>query len=129
MYAPLPSSANRLAKEIVDAAFTVHSSLGPGLLESVYEICLVHELTKRGLQVKRQVPVSVEYDKVHLDCGFRVDVIVESEVVLELKSVETMHPVYSAQLLTYLKLTGLRLGLLINFNVPYIRNGIKRMVC
>lgn len=119
---------DRVAQQIVDAAFAVHSTLGPGLLESVYETCLAYELTKRGLKAARQVTVPVIYDKVHLDAGLRLDLLVEDCVVVELKAVENLLPVHTAQMLTYLKLTGHRLGLLINFNVPLIRDGIKRVV-
>ncbi len=128
MYAPLPPYVNKFARETVDAVFSVHTNLGPGLLESVYEACLMHELARRGLHVERQVPFPVVYDTVRLDCGFRVDVIVEGKIILELKSVDAIHPIHSAQLLTYLKLADLRLGFLINFNVARIRDGIKRMI-
>src|SRR5439155_23054915 len=104
-----------------------HRALGPGLLESVYELCLVHELTKRGLKVERQVSLPVVYDSIRLDAGLRLDIVVEDSVVVELKAVESMLPVHTAQLLTYLKLTGHRLGLLINFNVPLIKDGIHRL--
>lgn len=117
-----------IAKEIVDAAFNVHRNLGPGLLESVYEICLMHELNKRNLDVEKQKRIPVLYDGVRLDTDLRLDMLVENKVVVELKAVETMLPVYEAQLLTYLKLTGKRLGLLINFNVPLIKYGIKRRI-
>ena len=113
---------------MVDAAYAVHRALGPGLLESVYEVCLIHELNKRGLKVDRQVAVPVVYDDVRLDAGLRLDLVVENGVLVELKAVETILPVHHAQVLTYLKLSGLRLGLLINFNVPVIRDGIKRIV-
>lgn len=125
---PLPDDLNRISGEVVDAAYKVHSQLGPGLLESVYEICLVHELTKRGLHVARQLEVPVEYDGVKLDAALRVDLVVEKSVLVELKAVDGLLAVHTAQVLTYLKLTGCRLGLLINFNVPLIRDGIKRLV-
>ncbi len=124
----LPFAVEKTAREIVDAAYTVHSALGPGLLESVYETCMIHELRKRDLSVRKQVPFSVIYDGIRLEAGFRLDLLVADTVVLELKAVEAMHPVYKAQLLTYLKLTGLHLGFLINFNVPRIRDGINRMI-
>lgn len=117
-----------LAKAVVEAAFAVHSALGPGLLESVYEVCLVHELHKRGLRLERQVTLPVEYDGMKLDAGLRLDLLVEDELIVELKAVEIMHPVFTAQLLTYLKLTGRKLGLLINFNVPLIKDGIRRVI-
>ena len=116
------------APAVVDAAFSVHSNLGPGLLESVYETCLVYELNKRNLKADRQVAVPVVYDGRQLDAGLRLDVLVDDRVVVELKAVESVLPVHIAQLLTYLKLSGHRLGLLINFNVPLIRDGIKRVV-
>lgn len=125
---PIADELNRISGHIVDAAYAVHSHLGPGLLESVYEVCLVHELTKRGLAVARQVDVPVEYDGIKIDSALRVDLIVEKSVLVELKAVESLLAVHAAQVLTYLKLTGCRLGLLINFNVPLIRDGIKRLV-
>lgn len=112
---------------MVDAAFAVHKTLGPGLLESVYEVCLAHELEKRRLTVVRQVTVPVLYDGVRLEAGLRLDLVVEDCVVVELKAVEALLPVHTAQVLTYLKLSGHRLALLINFNVPLIRDGIKRL--
>jgi GxxExxY protein len=115
-------------KEIVDAAFQVHSQLGAGLLESVYEVCIAHELRKRGLLVQSQPTLPVVYEGIRLEAGFRLDLLVEDCVVVELKAVETLLPVHKAQLLTYLKLSGYRLGLLINFNVPLIKNGIQRLV-
>ncbi len=123
----LPRETDRIAAQIVDAAFKVHSTLGPGLLESVYEICLTYELQKRGLKVERQVALPVVYDGERLDAGLRLDLLVENRVIVEIKAVEKMIPVFQAQLLTYLKLTGKRLGLIINFNVPLIKQGIKRM--
>jgi len=116
-----------LTGEIVDAAYRVHKTLGPGLLESVYERCLEHELGKRGIDVRSQVLLPVMYDGIQIDSGLRLDLIVKGRIVVEVKAVEAMHSLYTAQLLTYLKLTGLRLGLLINFNVPLIRDGIKRI--
>ncbi|MFZ9739783.1 MAG: GxxExxY protein, partial [Prochlorotrichaceae cyanobacterium] len=109
-------------------AFTVHSALGAGLLESVYEVCLEYELTKRGLKVDRQVALPVIYDNIRLDAGFRLDLLVNRCVIIELKAVETLLPVHTAQVMTYLKLSKHRLGLLINFNVPLIKSGIKRIV-
>lgn len=127
-YAPIPDEEERVARAIVDASYTVHSALGPGLLESVYEVCFCHELAKRGLSYRRQVVVPIVYDGIKFDEGLRLDVLVEEAVICELKAVEVMHPVYTAQLLTQLKLTGKRLGFLINFNVPLIKQGIKRLV-
>jgi len=119
---------NEIAKIIVDVAYKVHVSLGPGLLESVYESAMAHDLHKRGLDARRQVPVPVIYDDIFLDEGFRADLIVNDLVIVELKSVEEVHPVHFKQLLTYLKLSNKRLGLLINFNVALIKNGITRVV-
>jgi GxxExxY protein len=129
VFEPVPADVEVFAKDVVDAAFNVHKTLGPGLLESVYEACLNHELKKRGRKVATQVPVPVVYDGLRLDAGLRLDMLVEGKLIVEVKSVERVNPVYDAQLLTYLKLTGLRLGLLINFNVGVIRKGISRLVC
>lgn len=124
---PIPQHVNSVAACVVDGAFSVHSALGPGLLESVYEVCLVHAIEKRGLHVRRQVPLPVHYDGIRLDAGLRLDILVEDCLIVELKAVEALAPVHKAQLMTYLRLTGMRLGLLINFNVPLIRDGIKRV--
>ena len=117
-----------LTQEIIGAAIEVHRELGPGLLESACEECLYHELHLRGLTFERQVPLPVLYKGLRLDCGYRLDVVVENAVVLELKSVERVLPVHEAQLLTYLKLTGKRVGFIINFNVPVLKDGIVRKV-
>jgi GxxExxY protein len=119
---------NAIAKQVVDAAYSIHTTLGPGLLESVYEIVLVHELTQRNLKVERQKRISILYKTIHFDEGFRVDLIVENKVLIELKSVENVAPVHSKQLLTYLRLMNLKLGLLINFGAATIKEGIKRIV-
>ena len=119
---------NEIAKIIVDAAFQVHKRLGPGLLESVYEVILAHELKKRGLIVKRQVPVPIVFDEIKFNEGFRADLIVEEKVIVELKSVEKVSRVHKKQLLTYLRLADKRLGLLINFGSELIRDGISRVV-
>ena len=119
---------NDIAKIIVDVAFYIHKKLGPGLLESVYEIILAHELKRRGLNVDRQVPVPVVYDNIKLDEGFRADLIVEDKVIVELKSVEKVIPVHKKQLLTYVRLADKRLGLLINFGSELMRDGISRVV-
>ena len=118
---------NDISGEIVDAAVRVHTALGPGLLESVYERVLAYELDKRGLVVERQVPVPVVYEEVTFEEGFRADLIVDGQIIVELKSVETLAPVHSKQLLTYLKLRDLRLGLLINFGAPLLKDGIRRI--
>ena len=117
-----------LGKEIVDAAYKVHTALGPGLLESVYEVSLAYELAKRGLKVMRQVPMKIKYEDVIFDEGFRADIIVNDFIIIELKSVEKVHPVHKKQLLTYLKLADKRLGFLINFGEVLIKNGITRVV-
>lgn len=124
---PIPEGTDVVAKAIVDSAFKVHSTLGPGLLESVYETCMVHELSKRNLTFSRQVSLPVLYDGIRLDGGLRMDLVVENCVVVELKAVEQLLPVHKAQVLTYLKLSGHRLALLINFNVPVIKDGIRRI--
>ncbi|HTM14878.1 MAG TPA: GxxExxY protein [Bryobacteraceae bacterium] len=119
---------NAIAKEIVDAAFRVHTTLGPGLLESVYDAVLSYELSQRGLRSARQQPIPVVYGDVRIDTGFRADLIVEDKVIVEIKSVELLAPVHKKQLLTYLRLADKRLGLLINFHVALIKDGIVRIV-
>ena len=119
---------NDLAKVIVDAAFKVHATLGPGLLESVYETVLVHELAARGLRVQRQVPIAIEYEGMRFDEAFRADLLVEDLLIVELKSIEAVRPVHKKQLLTYLRLSHRKLGVLINFGAPLIRDGITRVV-
>src|SRR6266851_7742686 len=119
---------NELTHEIIGAAIEVHKNLGPGLLESTYEECLCHELSQRGIPFERQRPVPVVYKGVKLDCGYRLDVVVEEKLVLELKAVDHLLPVHEAQVLTYLKLTVLDVGLLVNFNTPVLRRGIRRLV-
>jgi GxxExxY protein len=119
---------NGLTAEIIGAAIEVHTVLGPGLLESAYEGCLAHELTLANISFERQVPLPVTYKSLQLDCGYRIDFVVEKTLVLELKAVEGLHSIHEAQLLTYLKLGGWPIGLLINFNVPVLKKGIKRMV-
>lgn len=125
---PVPAEVERVAKVIVDAAFQVHKELGPGLLESVYETCLAYDLGQRGIKVESEVVLPIIYKEVHLDAGLRLDMLVEKLVIVELKAAEATIPLFDAQLLTYLKLTQKRLGLLINFNVPLIKDGIKRIV-
>jgi len=119
---------NEIAKVIVDVAYQMHTRLGPGLLESVYEAIMLHELRKHGLQANAQVPIPVVWEEVKLEVGFRADLIVEQKVIVELKSVEQIAPVHKKQLLTYLRLTDCRLGLLINFGAELIKNGISRVV-
>ncbi len=118
---------NTIAKEVVDAAVKVHSSLGPGLLESVYEVVLAKELERRGFRVERQVSIPIEYEGLRFDEGFRADIIVEGKVILELKSVEYLAKVHHKQLFTYLKLADKRLGLLLNFGADLMKEGIKRI--
>lgn len=117
-----------LTGKIIGAAIEIHKALGPGLLESAYEECLAYEMRLRGCGFERQVPLPVAYKGVSLDCGYRLDFVVQKAVVLELKAVDTLLPIHEAQLLTYLKLGGWTVGLLINFNVPVLKNGIKRIV-
>jgi GxxExxY protein len=117
-----------IAEKIVDAAFTVHKVLGPGLLERVYEVCFCHELSKRELKYQRQVDIPIKYDGMIFDEGLRLDVLVEELVICELKAVDKMNPVWKAQIISHLRLTGKRLGFLINFNVPLIKTGINRII-
>ena len=119
---------NEISRHIVDSAFQIHTTLGPGLLESVYEEVMYYELTNRGLKVKRQIGIPVFYNAIKMELGFRADLIVENKVIIELKSVESIAPVHQKQLLTYLKLSDLKLGLLINFNENLINAGIQRIV-
>ncbi|HEX3253668.1 MAG TPA: GxxExxY protein [Pyrinomonadaceae bacterium] len=119
---------NNIASIVVDAAYRIHKTLGPGLFESVYEAALEFELRKRGLRVVQQVGLPVHYEEVKLEVGFRVDLIVNEKVIVEIKSVEVLAPVHKKQLLTYLRLTELRLGLLINFNVELLKHGIQRVI-
>ena len=119
---------NEVAKHIVDVAYKIHSTYGPGLLESVYEAIMAHELSKRGLAVTRQQPIPLVHESVRMGVGFRADLIIDNKVVVEIKSIEAIGPVHKKQLLTYLRLADKRLGLLINFNVELIKNGISRVV-
>lgn len=128
VYAPIPPEVERVGKAVLDAAFKVHTALGPGLLESVYQTTIAYEVRKGGLLVETQVAIPIVYDKIKLESGLRLDMLVEKCVIVELKSVEKMNPVYEAQLMTYLRLSNVRLGFLINFNVPHLKEGIKRMV-
>ena len=123
----IDSETNRIAKEVVDAAFKVHFALGPGLLENIYEACLIHKLHQKGLKTQQQVYLPIVFEGLRLEKGLRLDLIVESKLVVELKAVEAVLPVHEVQLLTYLKLSGYELGLLINFNVPILKKGIKRI--
>ncbi len=127
-FEPLTERQEQIAAKIVDAAFTVHEALGPGLLERIYETCFCNELQKRGLALQRQFEVPIHHDGVVLAEMLRLDIMVENLVICEIKAVEQMYPVYKAQLLSYLRLTGKRLGFLINFNVPVIKQGIQRFI-
>ena len=127
-FKPLPKREELIAKKIVDSAYAIHKILGPGLLERVYEVCFCHELSKRGLKYRRQVDIPIVYDGITFDEGLRLDVFVEELVICELKAVDQMNPVWEAQILSHLKLTNKRLGFLINFNVPLIKEGIKRII-
>lgn len=119
---------NEIATIVVDRLFKIHKDLGPGLLESVYEECVNHELCETGLKVERQKPFPLIYKETRMDIGYRVDFLIDSKLILEIKAVETFHEVFRAQVITYLKLSGCKLGLLVNFNVPLIKDGIKRVV-
>lgn len=119
---------NQMSRIIVDSALRVHTTLGPGLLESAYHGCLAHELRKRGLQVQSEVTLPVRYDGVVIDLGYRLDLVVEDSIILELKAIEKLLPIHQAQLLSYLKLSGKQLGFLMNFNVLHMKEGLKRVV-
>jgi len=124
----LSSEEERIGKEIVNASFIVHKALGPGLLEKVYEVCLSHELRKAGLNVDRQLDIPIIYDGIIFEEGLRLDLLVDNKVIIELKAVDIVNPVWEAQIISHLHLTGKRLGYLINFNVPLIKDGIRRYV-
>ena len=121
-------SFNELTERVIGACIEIHRALGPGLLESAYEECLCYELSQAGMKFERQKPLPVNYKDVKLDCGYRLDLVVEEKIIIELKAVESLLPIHEAQLLTYLKLSGITLGLLINFNVAMLKQGIKRIV-
>lgn len=127
-FEPIDERTEQLAKIVIDCAFKGYVTLGPGLLESVYETCLCHDLEKKGIRYKRQVTIPIVYDDIKLDEGLRIDILVEERLIVELKAVEIMNPVFQSQLITYLKLTKKRLGLLINFNVPNFKKGVKRIM-
>lgn len=122
------SHGSALTERVIGLAIDVHRSLGPGLLESVYEECLCFELQRGGIQHARQVPLPILYKDVRLDCGYRMDIVVERELIIEVKSVERLLPIHDAQMLTYLRLSGQKIGLLMNFNVIMLRDGIRRLV-
>ena len=127
-FQPIAPEVEKIGKAVLDAAFKVHTALGPGLLESVYETTMAYEIRKNGLNVAAQVAVPIVYDGQNLESGLRLDMLVEKCVIVELKAVETMNPVYEAQIMTYLRLSKVRLGYLINFNVKHLKEGIKRFV-
>jgi GxxExxY protein len=126
--AEIMKNFNELTEAIIGAAMEVHRALGPGLLESTYEMCLCCELAIRGIPFERQVPIPVEYKNVKLDCGYRADIVVDGMILLEIKAIDSMLPIHDAQLLSYLKLGGWKIGLLINFNVELLKNGLRRRV-
>jgi GxxExxY protein len=128
MFEPIPAETEFVAKQVMESAFRVHRALGPGLLEAVYEACLCHELFRLEISFKRQVQLPVTYEGLRIDAGLRLDLLVADVVIVELKAAEKMHPLYEAQLLTYLRLSGKRLGLLINFNSQLLKDGFKRIV-
>lgn len=119
---------DKLSNQIIGCAIEVHKNLGPGLLESTYEQCLAYELKKSDISFKLQHTLPVKYKEIKLDCGYRIDMLIENKIIVELKSVDSILPIHQAQLLTYLKLSSMRVGFLMNFNVKYMKNGIKRMV-
>jgi GxxExxY protein len=128
MHEAIPVRAEAAARASVDAALHVHKVLGPGLLESAYEHCLAHELIRRGHAVQRQVALPIIYESERLDAGYRLDLVIDQSVIVEIKSVDALAPIHDAQVLTYLKLSGLRVGLLMNFNVALLKQGLKRFV-
>jgi len=128
VYRVIPLEIETVGKKVLDAAYTIHTALGPGLLESVYEACLAYEARKNQVKVETQVALPVRYKDVFVETGLRLDLWAEQSVIVEIKAVEKMNPLYEAQLLTYLKMTGCRLGFLINFNVTHLKDGIKRIV-
>ncbi len=119
---------DKLSKKVIGCAIEVHRYLGPGLLESTYEQCLAHELRTANIPFQLQYPLPVEYKEINLDCGYRVDLLVDNSIIVELKSVDSLLPIHDAQLLTYMRLTQIKIGLIINFNVKLLKTGIKRMV-
>jgi GxxExxY protein len=127
-FEPLPTELNQLSRLILDCAFTVHKSLGPGLLETTYRLCLTHEIRKRGVLVERELALPVVYDGLSLESGYRIDMLVGRLIIVEIKAVESIIAVHQAQLLSYLKHSGKRLGLLINFNSVLLKDGIRRVI-
>jgi len=127
-YLPLPSSHEEIGRKIISAAYKVHSSLGPGLLEKIYEICLTYELQKMGLRAERQVIVPIKYDELVFEEGLRIDILVEDTIIVEVKALELVNPVWKSQVLSYLKMTNRRLGFVLNFNVQSMKEGIQRVI-
>ena len=127
-FEPIPEHSTRIGTAVIDSAFVVHRNLGPGLLEKVYEVCICHELSKRGITTLRQVDIPISYDGIIFKEGLRLDILAGDEIIIELKAVDQINPVWEAQILSHLKLAGKRLGYLINFNVPLLKSGIKRFV-
>jgi GxxExxY protein len=125
-YKELSQEEEQIGRAVVNAAYIIHKELGPGLLEKVYEVCMAHELRKAGFDVLRQIDIPIVYDGIQFDEGLRLDLLVNDKVIVELKAVELVNPVWEAQIISHLKLTGLNLGYLINFNVPLIKDGIRR---
>ncbi|MEO8575033.1 MAG: GxxExxY protein [Pyrinomonadaceae bacterium] len=123
-----PTELNEITGKIIEFSIKVHKTLGPGMLEGAYEICVMHELVQHGFNVERQKKLPIVYDGVRLDAGYRIDLLVNNSVIVEVKAVERLHPVHEAQLLSYLRMTNVRLGLLINFNMKMLRDGVKRVV-
>lgn len=128
MYAAIPARAEAAARAAVDGALQVHKTLGPGLLESAYEHCLAYKIARRGLPVQRQVALPIVYEGEKLDAGYRLDLVIDGAVIIEVKSIDALAPIHDAQVLTYLKLSGLRIGLLMNFNVTLLKQGLRRFV-
>lgn len=128
MYAAIPTRTEAAARVAVDGAFQVHKTLGPGLLESAYEHCLAYEIARRGLSVQRQVALPLVYEGEKLDAGYRLDLVIDDAVIIEIKAIDLLAPIHDAQVLTYLKLSGLRIGLLMNFNVTLLKQGLRRFV-
>ena len=125
---PIPEYIEEIASKTIGCALDVHTALGPGLLEKVYENCLIYELTENGFNVQSQVRLPIDYKKLHIKGAYRIDLLIENCLVIEIKTVEEINPIHQAQLLTYLKLSGYRLGLIINFNTTHLKNGLKRVV-
>jgi GxxExxY protein len=127
MHLPIPQDVDLVARSVVDAGLRIHTALGPGLLESAYEHCLAFEMERRGYAIRRQIALPILYEGVKLEAGYRIDLLVADRVIVEVKAVDMLTPVHQAQLLTYLKLSGCRVGLLMNFNVPLFKDGVRRM--